>query len=362
MPLRDDRRGRRASVDGDTPLLPRFEPTASPKEPTPSTPSDLLSLVAAVLRPRLAAAKQKLLERESGSGDIVSPVPQPEHGPEAAGDGDTVEPQEASNGAGGWWYTEERSFAAELDALVHEQAFEGDVTGRVELDDAFIAAAQGEQDGTAAPSETLGSTTGTAVGGAELVPSTTASGPGEELQVVEPLVIHRRAATAERIVPLTRLPLRPQSMAIVWPRLAGREHELGVEERHALLRDMATRPPAIHLQAALEQAYREEGTEGRILVLRGLIRGRYDARDTFIDALRTGTDDERWLAVDALLALGLRDPLVTAFSDRVEAIAAKAALGCAGSNRREDCHAVLAAHVDNVRCDALLSLLAGVLT
>jgi hypothetical protein len=180
---------------------------------------------------------------------------------------------------------------------------------------------------------------------------------------VEPLVVHPVRASIERIVPITRLPLRRQSAAITWPqRLSGSDVDLGIEDRHALLRELASRTPAAELQATLDQAYREEGMGGRLLALRALLRGRYEARDTFVDALHAGTDDERSLSVDALAALGLHEELVPAFGDRVEAIAAKAALAYVATDRREDYRAVLERHVDRSRCDAILALLVGVLT
>ncbi len=183
-----------------------------------------------------------------------------------------------------------------------------------------------------------------------------------EDESTEPIVVHPIRTQVERFVPITRLPLRPQSAAIEWPQHLANGTSLGVDDRFALLRELVGGSPTPHVRTVLEQAYHEEGAEGRVLALRALVRGRYPARETFVDALHAGTDEERSLAVDALLGLGLDEDVIPAFSDRVEAIAAKAALGYVGTHAREDYRAVLERYVDGARCEAVLALLAGVLT
>jgi hypothetical protein len=99
-----------------------------------------------------------------------------------------------------------------------------------------------------------------------------------------------------------------------------------------------------------------------LLALQALVRCRFaGARESLVDALRLGSDDERAFAVDSLVALGDRASLDIALSDRVDAIAARAALGFVGSDRRADYAAALAPHLDARRIEAILGLLAGVL-
>jgi hypothetical protein len=178
-----------------------------------------------------------------------------------------------------------------------------------------------------------------------------------------PIVVAPAARPAfERVVPLTRSPLRPQSAAITWPRLTNAVSELESEgERRAFLRE-ATRSVDASLAPALQAAYREEEGEGRLFALRALSRGNFaGARDAFVDALHVGSDDERSVAVDALLALGEREAVTTAFSDRIDAIAAQAALGYVATTSRADYFAALEPFVDRGRIELILSLLAGVM-
>ncbi len=408
VPLRDDRRGRRATLDGDTPLRPKFENEERPRKPAPQPPPDLFTLFNYVMRYVRPPAAERPPRKQS--------MPQPESSaaPEAAGAAQALAALQRPGAATAfpeseeWWRAEERSFAAELAALVGDR-MTGDLccngssfsatpseaaASPVSATEAFAAAAASPaeppvtSDGTseAAVQSALESVTrdGVASGPTTIESETAqipASGHASEEPVEfgsstrhsaadlangaggEPLVIHPLRAPVERFVPITRLPLRPQSAAIEWPQhFPGASGSSSVEDRHALLCELATHAPTPQWRAILEQAYREEAAEGRILALRALLRGRYDARDTFVDALHAGTDEERSLSVDALLGLGLRDELVPAFSDRVEAIAAKAALGYVGTNERQDYRTVLERYVDAGRCDAVLGLLAGVLT
>lgn len=112
----------------------------------------------------------------------------------------------------------------------------------------------------------------------------------------------------------------------------------------------------------LETAYAEEDGNGRLLALRALARMETSSqsRSTFVKALRTGTDDERTIALDALTSHGEPADLVPGLRDRVEAIAAQAALAYVGSRRRADYRERLIAHIDVARIESILVLLAGV--
>jgi hypothetical protein len=181
--------------------------------------------------------------------------------------------------------------------------------------------------------------------------------------LLPPLVVRADRPFYERIVPLTRLPLRSQATSLTWFRLTVPASDLPTRaERHALLAELAQPGNDISCAEALMLAYREEDVEGRMLALRALLRvdaGR--GRPIFMEALRAGTDGERALAIDALVALGARDALVPAFSDRVEAIAAKAALAFVGTNVACDYRRALEPYLEAPRVEALLALLSGFL-
>jgi hypothetical protein len=165
--------------------------------------------------------------------------------------------------------------------------------------------------------------------------------------------------TVERAVPLTRMPLRPQGDAITWSRSIPGCALDSRSERHAYLRD-ALEEPSETLDAMLVAAYREEDPTGRILALRALHRGAFpSAHAALIDALNVGSDEERVFAVDALLEAGAGNDVTPAFSDRLEAIAARAALGYVGHATRSAYAEVLNPFVDQSRIDAILALLAG---
>jgi hypothetical protein len=171
-----------------------------------------------------------------------------------------------------------------------------------------------------------------------------------------------RRARPERKAPLTRLPLRPHTGTVAWPLLlepsAG---DCNRDARHRMLAEFA-RANGVADEAVLVAAYREEDAAGRALALRGLRRRTSgEARAIFEEAIRDGTDDERAAAVEALAACGPRESLMPALTDRVDAIAARAALGYVRSRERADYHLALAPFVDAARIDALLSLLAGYL-
>jgi hypothetical protein len=130
-------------------------------------------------------------------------------------------------------------------------------------------------------------------------------------------------------------------------------------ERHAWLK---AANEATCNEAALLAAYREEDADGRLLALQSLVRCRFaGARESLVDALRLGSDEERAFAIDGLVALGERASLGIALADRVDAIAARAALGFVASDRRSDYIPALAPFLDERRIEAILGLLAGVL-
>jgi hypothetical protein len=132
-------------------------------------------------------------------------------------------------------------------------------------------------------------------------------------------------------------------------------------DRHAALARLVGNADASY-ERALRAAYEQEDLAGRMIALQALEHVRGDvSRDVLVDAVRRGTDEERVVAVDALASRGDREPLIEALSDRVDAIAARAALGLVGTNVRADFERVLAPHVDRARLDALLALLAPAL-
>jgi len=77
------------------------------------------------------------------------------------------------------------------------------------------------------------------------------------------------------------------------------------------------------------------------------------------DAIRTGSDAERALAIDGLSRHGLRDELPIALEDPLEPLAAKAALAFAGTTNREQLTASIRPHVSEGRLAAILALLPG---
>jgi len=256
----------------------------------------------------------------------------------------------------------ERSFAAELDALLGScEAAEGFERPRPPHDErsqrttARLTGQQNAEVFSAAPQAT---TRSEFVVEGEL-PGTA---PVPRERAAEGVVVRAKQMPPERIVPLTRLPLRPMADEVTWCCSFAIESR---DERHALLACLRHEESGAQLKAGravdvLTQAYREEDAEGRVLVLHALAR-RFprDAVDTFIDALKVGTDEERAVAVDALAAAHRPDALVAAFSDRVDAIAARAAFAYVGSNVRADYVAALGPNVDAPRLAAILALLAG---
>jgi hypothetical protein len=172
-----------------------------------------------------------------------------------------------------------------------------------------------------------------------------------------------RVDSTERVLPLTRLRLRPHGVIVTWPALLKNPREgAGPEERRVLLSALEAEPPDLERERILLRAFHEENGECRLVALRALTRAPSSAAgDAFAAALEGGTDEERAVAIEGLAALGRRDELTRAFTDRVEAIAAKSLLAYVPGRRRADFAAVLDRHVEPSRREAILTLLAGVL-
>jgi hypothetical protein len=136
---------------------------------------------------------------------------------------------------------------------------------------------------------------------------------------------------------------------------------MGDGERRAILADLQRTSDPSH-ERALACAYREEDAIGRAMALRGLARVSTQGSQAILsDALSLGSDDERALAVDLLSRSDDRDSLIPALQDRLDAIAARAALAYVRSNRRSDFESVLSSHVDQRRLETILALLGGIL-
>jgi hypothetical protein len=241
----------------------------------------------------------------------------------------------------------ERSFADELAALVAAPS---------RVDAAILPDAGATRDEVAMPArhEAVTEARNGAMSAVAADDATARAGPIHD-------VLARVRPRYERVAPLTRLPLRVQARDITWPQLVDPAlAHAGRAARHALLARMAA-DSGDSKEAVLAVAYREEDAAGRLLALRALLTGGYGAGATaiFEEALRVGTDEERAFAVDALAACGAREPLVQAFGDRVEAIAAKAALAYVETSDADDYRRALAPHVEAARIAAILALLAG---
>jgi hypothetical protein len=165
-----------------------------------------------------------------------------------------------------------------------------------------------------------------------------------------------------RIAPLTRHPLRVRRRDIAWTSQLDPPLENNLPARTGFLERAARiRMPA--LEPILVAAYHEENAANRLLVLRALLGARSNAAvEAFRDALSSGTDDERALAVDAIVASGHRELLTAALTDRVDAIAARAALAYVDSAARQDYKVALASYLDEHRIESILALLAGVVS
>lgn len=171
-----------------------------------------------------------------------------------------------------------------------------------------------------------------------------------------------QADPAERIVPLTRLPLRFAAREIGWPASMSPPLHFDTDaERYAFLHHWAHHDPAGG-DVLLARVFHEETTTGRKVALAAFNRECASAAavDTFVAALTTGSDEERSLAIDALAEVGAHEEIARALNDRIDAIAAKAALTYVGTTARNDYRAALAPFLDDTRIDTVLELLAGV--
>jgi hypothetical protein len=138
----------------------------------------------------------------------------------------------------------------------------------------------------------------------------------------------------ERVVPITRRRLR-RAAAVAW---------------------QSDPSPG----EALALAYLQGNAEERISTLRTLLATAHpEGPGIFRDALRNGNDAERAIAVDGLERHGRRDDLVPALHDRVEPIAAKAALAYAATRSRETLIRRLEGQVPPARLEAIVGLLVG---
>ncbi len=175
--------------------------------------------------------------------------------------------------------------------------------------------------------------------------------------------LDRSFTQTERIAPLTRRRLRRHT-SITWLALVDPDRPLlDAGERLGILRSLAasvSNGAKSQAGEALARAYLEEEGDARILALHALISGRFpEGPSIFREALRTGSDIERSLAVDGLAAQGRIDDVLPALEDRIEAIAAKAALAYVGSSSRSVMRETLKAHLSEARIETLISLLAG---
>jgi hypothetical protein len=171
------------------------------------------------------------------------------------------------------------------------------------------------------------------------------------------------AAESERVVPLTRRRLRRQTASVAWPSLLDPSRTAcGPEERAELLRSIDSLAKGNVREHVLLQALAEEAGELRLVALRALAQSPPAAgARVFADILVHGADEERSLAIDALIGIEHREELLSAFGDRVEAIAAKAVFAYVGSRRRVDYVDLLGERFERPRREAILNLLAGAL-
>jgi len=142
--------------------------------------------------------------------------------------------------------------------------------------------------------------------------------------------------------------------------------ELGSHVEDPLPRDDAIADPAPTLPCAFEISLGGFAASERIVpITRRRLRPRqtatsYDDRLQMLrDALRTGSDAERALAIEGLSRHGLRDELPIALEDPLEPLAAKAALAFAGTTNREQLAAAIKPHITEGRLAAILALLPG---
>jgi len=167
----------------------------------------------------------------------------------------------------------------------------------------------------------------------------------------------------DRIVPVTRRRLRPRPAAPTWPALLSLPIDASSDEaRTEAVRALVQGPPDERTGRILAGVAREEEGELRLLAFRSLIAQRHaEGREVFCEALRSGSDAERSLAIDGLARLSAFSDLREAFADRLEPLAAKAVLLFSAHHDRRSVVDALDETVEPARRDAILKLLAGVL-
>jgi hypothetical protein len=331
VPIRDGRAGRKATLDGRSPLLADFRNVrveVQSRVPDATEPADAMpSVLPESAQPDDAAPARALDRPETPAPPPFDPIALMR----TAAKHLRLRAQEPTSAAEVDLVTE-RSFADELSSLLPQPP------------EADAAPVPGELRSEASPAvaDTPDETT------VELVERQ------HDVTVA--------AITSARVVPLTRLPLRRQSKDVTWPASASPPRSFtNATERYAFLRaacDEADRPD----DALLARAFREETSEGRMLALAALRRSNAskEAIETFTEALGTGSDEERALAVDALSEAGAREQIARGLTDRIDAIAAKAALAYVGTTARDDYRLALSPLIDESRIETILALLAGV--
>ena len=188
-------------------------------------------------------------------------------------------------------------------------------------------------------------------------------GARRETPSTQEIIVAAVGSSIERMAPLTRLPLRSQAAEISWPaacdaRLAGTSQSRA--DRHYLLEALIREIGSV-ASSVIESAYLQEDANGRALALRIFTRHfAADGRNSFVNALHSGSDEERSIAIDGLATLRARDALTAGFNDRLDALAAKAALAYVGTLVRDDYRVQLAPYVDEARIESILKLLAGI--
>jgi len=375
VPLRDDRRGKRATVDGARPLRPDFRVIAGENGLPPH--AELAQIADAPELPEEAPREHATVNAASGrDGTLNDGVPQhaadaplsvnAADAPSAIPVRDDAAPETAFTLQRLWGRIRSRlpvarqrhreatalapAFANEL--LPAGVSFEASDPGIVTTERSFAD----ELDRLLSPAVTTHASPGPA-GDAQREPSATLDVPETTATVVA-----RLCESNARVVPLTRLPLRPQIGNVTWPeQLQPVRSGYTTAQRRELLTSFVRDPGSTTLDV-LESAYAQEDRDGRLLALRALARGERHPRTRaiFIEALRRGTDEERALALDALVMHGERDDLVVALGDRVDAIAARAALAYVGCYERAAYRIALTPHVEPSRIEAILILLAGI--
>jgi hypothetical protein len=344
VPIRDGRAGRKATLDGRSPLLADFRNVRTTDEaPATDDASRAISDVASELAVQTSAGAiptvVALPDAAAATQPLADAVPSPATSTSPTFDAIAIM----------------RSAAKRLRMRAPEPLPENDVVSERSFADELSSLLPH-----------VPSAVPPLVASAEPITTSEAIAEMREETIVEIAEPHHDVVAAPvaaaRVVPLTRLPLRRQSKEVTWPSLASPPLSFAsAAERYAFLRAAATESDQAD-DALLALAFREETSEGRALALGALRRtsASQEAIETFTEALGTGSDDERALAVDALSEAGAREQIARGLTDRIDAIAAKAALAYVGTTARDDYRVALSPLVDESRIETILALLAGV--